>query len=391
MAIPLKYNLRNLVARKTSTGMTAFVIGLVVAVFLCVLALVQGVTRTLSVTASTRNVLAMRVGSQAEMQSVITRDQADQMQALPGPERTASGQAYVSPELITLINVQREDGKTFSNVQVRGMAPIGLESRPGVKIIDGRMFNAGTNEAIVSKNLSKRFASMKVGDTLKTGSFRWVIVGLFDAQGSAYESEIWTDVRDLQQQTKRDIYSSVFVRLPDADTANRFIETIKGDQRLKLEGKTERKYYDEQMITGAPIKALAFIVGIFTAIGAAFGAMNTMYAQVSARTREIGTLRAIGFSRRSILASFVLEALMLSLIGGALGLVFTFLVFNLFLTRPTGTMNFRTFSEVLFNFRMTPPLIVGGLIFSLAMGLLGGFFPAFRAARLKITTALREV
>jgi putative ABC transport system permease protein len=391
MAIPLKYNLRNLVARKASTGMTAFVIGLVVAVFLCVLALVQGVTRTLSVTASTRNVIAMRVGSQAEMQSVITRDQADQMGAMPGPDRTATGASFVSPELITLINVPREGGKTFSNVQVRGMAPIGLEIRPGVKIIDGRMFTAGTNEAIVSKNLSRRYANMKVGDTLKTGSFRWVIVGLFDAQGSAYESEIWTDVRDLQQQTKREMYSSVFVRLPDSDAAARYIETIKGDQRLKLEGKTERKYYDEQMITGAPIKALAFLVGIFTAIGASFGAMNTMYAQVSARTREIGTLRAIGFSRRSILLSFVLEALMLCLIGGLLGVVFTFLVFNLFLTHPTGTMNFRTFSEVLFNFRMTPPLIAGGIVFSLAMGLLGGFFPAFRAARLKITTALREV
>ena len=391
MAIPLKYNLRNLVARKASTGMTAFVIGLVVAVFLCVLALVQGVTRTLSVTASTRNVIAMRVGSQAEMQSVITRDQADQMGAMPGPDRTATGASFVSPELITLINVPREGGKTFSNVQVRGMAPIGLEIRPGVKIIDGRMFTAGTNEAIVSKNLSRRYANMRVGDTLKTGSFRWVIVGLFDAQGSAYESEIWTDVRDLQQQTKREMYSSVFVRLPDSDAASRYIETIKGDQRLKLEGKTERKYYDEQMITGAPIKALAFLVGIFTAIGASFGAMNTMYAQVSARTREIGTLRAIGFSRRSILLSFVIEALMLCLIGGLLGVVFTFLVFNLFLTRPTGTMNFRTFSEVLFNFRMTPPLIAGGIVFSLAMGLLGGFFPAFRAARLKITTALREV
>jgi putative ABC transport system permease protein len=391
MAVPLKYNLRNLVARKASTGMTAFVIGLVVAVFLCVLALVQGVTRTLSVNASTRNVIAMRIGSQAEMQSVITRDQADQMVAMPGPDRTAQGASFVSPELITLINVPREDGKTFSNVQVRGMAPIGLEIRPGVKIIDGRMFTAGTNEAIVSKNLSRRYANMKVGETLKTGSFRWVIVGLFDAQGSAYESEIWTDVRDLQQQTKRDMYSSVFVRLPDSDAAARYIETIKGDQRLKLEGKTERKYYDEQMITGAPIKALAFLVGIFTAIGASFGAMNTMYAQVSARTREIGTLRAIGFSRRSILLSFVIEALMLCLIGGLLGVVFTFLVFNLFLTRPTGTMNFRTFSEVLFNFRMTPPLIAGGIVFSLAMGLLGGFFPAFRAARLKITTALREV
>lgn len=391
MAIPIKYNLRNLVARKTSTGMTAFVIGLVVAVFLCVLALVQGVTRTLSVTASTRNVLAMRVGSQAEMQSVITRDQAEQIQSMPGPERNASGKPYVSAELITLINVPRADGKSFSNVQIRGMSPMGMEARTGIRILDGRMFTPATNEAIVSTNLSKRFANMKVGDRLKTGSFQWVIVGLFDAQGSAYESEVWADVSDLQQQTKRNIFSSMFVRLPDPASADRFIETIKGDQRLKLEGKTERKYYDEQMITGAPIKALAFIVGFFTAIGAAFGAMNTMYAQVAARTREIGTLRAIGFSRRSILASFVIEALMLCLAGGILGVVFAFLVFNLFLTAPTGTMNFRTFSEVLFNFRLTPPLIVGGLVFSLAMGLIGGVFPAWRAARLKIVNALREV
>jgi len=389
--LTLKYNLRSIVVRKASTGMTAFVIGLVVAVFLCVLALVQGVTRTLSVTASTRNVLAMRVGSQAEMQSVITRDQADQMLSMQGPERNAAGKPYVSPELITLINVPRSDGKSFSNVQVRGTSPMGLEARSGIKIVDGRMFNAGTNEAIVSKNLTKRFAGMNVGDTVKTGSFRWVIVGLFDAQGSAYESEIWADVADLQQQTKRNIYSSVFVRLPDSAAANRFIEAIQGDQRLKLQGKTERKYYDEQMITGAPIKALAFIVGLFTAVGAAFGAMNTMYAQVSARTREIGTLRAIGFSRRSILLSFVFEALMLCLAGGVLGVLFTFLVFNLFLTKPTGTMNFRTFSEVLFNFRITLPLIISGLSFALAMGILGGFFPAFRAARLKITSALRAV
>ena len=391
MAIPLKYNFRNLVARKTSTGMTAFVIGLVVAVFLCVLALVQGVTRTLTVTASNRNVIAMRVGAQAEMQSVITRDQADQMQSMPGPEMTAAGKPYVSAELISLINVARSDDKTFSNVQVRGMAPIGFEIRPGIKIVDGRMFTAGTNEAIVSKNLSKRFANMNVGDTLKTGAFRWVIVGRFDAQGSAYESEIWTDVADLQQQTKRDIFSTVYVRLPDAGAADKYIETIQGDQRLKLEGKTERKYFDEQMVTSAPIKGLAFIVGFFTAIGAAFGAMNTMYAQVSARTREIGTLRAIGFSRRSILFSFVIEALILCLVGGLLGVLFTFLAFQLVLSRPTGTMNFRTFSEVLFNFRMTPPLLIAGLVFSLAMGLLGGFFPAFRAARLKITSALRAV
>jgi hypothetical protein len=274
MAVPLKYNLRNLVARKTSTGMTAFVIGLVVAVFLCVLALVQGVTRTLSVTASTRNVIAMRVGSQAEMQSVITRDQADQMQAMAGPERTAAGASFVSPELITLINVPREDGKSFSNVQVRGMAPIGIEIRPGVKIIDGRMFTAGTNEAIVSKNLSRRFAGMRVGDTLKTGSFRWVIVGLFDAQGSAYESEIWTDVRDLQQQTKRE---SVFVGLAAPDSTRRPPHRDQGRPAPQARGQDRAQVHDEQMVTG-PRTALAFLCRHLHC-HRRLRATNTMYAQ----------------------------------------------------------------------------------------------------------------
>ncbi len=390
MAIPLKYNLRNLFVRRVSTAMTVFVVCLVVTVFLFVLALWQGVSRTLSVTASTRNVITMRVGSQAEMQSVVTKDAYETIRSLPGIERSPTGEPFVSAELISLVNLPREDGQT-ANVQVRGMDPIGFSMRPGVRIVEGRMFTPGSNEAIVSKNLADRFAGMKIGETLKTGSYRWPIVGHFDASGSAYESEIWTDVKDLQGQTKRQIFSSVFVRTSDPDAAARYIETVKGDQRLKLEGRTEKKYYEEQMITGAPIKVLAILVGIFTAIGASFGAMNTMYAQVAARTREIGTLRAIGFSRGSVLASFILEALLLCLIGGVLGTALAFVLFNLVLTRPTGTMNFRTFSEVLFNFRLTPPLIFGGLVFSLAMGLLGGFFPAARAARLKIINALREI
>src|SRR5262249_46847631 len=191
-------------------------------------------------------------------------------------------------------------------------------------------------------------------DRTGEGTVRWTIGGLSDAAGSAYEAEIGTDAADLQQQTKRQIYSSVFVRTSDPDAATRYIEAVKGDQRLKLEGKTEKKYYEEQMVTGAPIKILAILVGIFTAIGASFGAMNTMYAQVAARTREIGTLRAIGFSRSSVLLSFILEALLLCLIGGVIGTALAFVLFNLLLTRPTGTMNFRTFSEVLFNFRLTP-------------------------------------
>ncbi|HLN57846.1 MAG TPA: ABC transporter permease [Thermoanaerobaculia bacterium] len=390
MAIPLKYSIRNLFVRRVSTAMTVFVVCLVVTVFLFVLALWQGVSRTLSVTASTRNVITMRVGSQAEMQSVVTKDAYETIRSLPGIERSPSGESYVSAELISLVNLPREDGQT-ANVQVRGMDPIGFSMRPGVRIVGGRMFTVGTNEAVVSKNLANRFAGMKIGDTIKTGSYRWVVVGHFDASGSAYESEIWTDARDLQGQTKRQIFSSIFVRASDSEAAARYIEAVKGDQRLKLEGKTEKKYYEEQMITGAPIKILAILVGIFTAIGASFGAMNTMYAQVAARTREIGTLRAIGFSRRSVLASFIFEALLLCLIGGVIGTALAFLLFNLILTKPTGTMNFRTFSEVLFNFRLTPPLMIGGLVFSLAMGLLGGFFPAARAARLKIINALREI
>jgi putative ABC transport system permease protein len=389
VAIPIKYNARNLVNRKVSTGMTVLVICLVVTVFLFVLALWQGVTRTLAVNASQRNVLTMRVGSQAEMQSVVTRDSYEMIRAMPGIERNAKGDPLVSPELLTLINTKRLDGKS-SNVQVRGIGPVGLEMRPGVKIVDGRMMNPGTNEAIVSKNLASRFAGMNIGDTIKSGAFRWVIVGHFDASGSAYESEIWVDVKDLQGQSKRPIFSSVFVRASDPEAASRYIETVKGDQRLKLEGKTEKKYYEEQMVTGAPIKVLAILVGLFTAIGASFGAMNTMYAQVSARTREIGTLRAMGFSRRAVLTSFILEALLLCVAGGVAGTALAFILFNLILTKPTGTMNFRTFSEVLFNFRLTPPLIAGGIAFSVAMGLFGGFFPAWRAARLKITTALRQ-
>lgn len=389
MAIPLKYNVRNLMVRKVSTAMTVFVICLVVTVFLFVLSLWQGVSRTLSVTASERNVLTMRVGSQAEMQSVVTRDSFETIRSLPGIERDPSGEPYVSAELLTLINIPRRDGKS-TNVQVRGLSPIGFRMRP-VKIVDGRMFQPGAGEAIVSRTLAGRFAGLNLNETIKSGSFRWRIVGLFDASGSAYESEIWVEVRDLQAQTKRQIFSAVFVRTTDPDAARRYIEAVKGDQRLKLEGKTEKKYYEEQMVTGAPIKILAILVGIFTAIGASFGAMNTMYAQVSARIREIGTLRAIGFSRRSVLLSFVVEALLLCLIGGILGTALAFVLFNLVITKPTGTMNFRTFSEILFNFRLTPPLIAGGIVFSLAMGLVGGFFPAARAARLKITTALREI
>ncbi len=391
MAIPLKYNLRNLSVRKVSTGMTVFVIALVVMVFLLVMSLAEGIKKTLTKNVSDRDVIVMRTGAQSELQSFVNPEQFETLRTLPGIERDARGEAMASPELVVLINVAKRDGKK-TNVQVRGVLPVAIQVRPGIKLIEGRMFGPGTAEAIVPKNVRDRFENAQVGKTIVAGSERWAVVGVFDAGGTPYDSEVWTDLHNLQGQSKRGPgYSSVTMRVADSAARDRIIAGVKGDQRVKLEGKTEKKYYEEQMSTAAPIKILAYLVGIIMAIGASFGAMNTMYAQVSARTREIGTLRALGFSRRSVLVSFVLESLALALIGGIVGSFFAWAFVKLFLGGPVGTQNFRTFSDILFNFALTPALLVGGVVFSLAMGLFGGLFPAFRAARLKIVSALREI
>jgi ABC-type antimicrobial peptide transport system permease subunit len=240
--------------------------------------------------------------------------------------------------------------------------------------------------------VAQRFAGADLGNTIKAGSERWTVVGVFDGRDTPYDSEIWVDRHNLEGQAKRGSgASSMTLRTSDAAARDRIIASVKGDQRVKLEGKTEKSYYAEQMLTAAPIKFLAYLVGVFMAIGASFGAMNTMYAQVTARTREIGTLRALGYSRRSVLFSFVLESLMLAVVGGAVGIVLAVALVRTILTGPVGTNNFRTFSDILFNFEITGPLMVGGMVFSIAMGLFGGFFPAFRAARLKIVSALREI
>lgn len=392
MAIPLKYNLRNLFVRKVSTGMTVFVIALVVFVFVVIMSLVEGIKKTLSKSVSDRNVIVMRVGAQSEMQSFVAPDQVETLKTLPGVEHGAHGEPLASPELVVLINTPKRDG-TKTNVQVRGVEmPIAFELRPTLKLTRGRMFTPGTDEAIVPESVAERFANCGLGDTVKAGSERWTVVGIFDARSTPYDSEIWVDRHNLEGQIKRPQgASSVTLRTSDSAARDRIIASVKGDQRVKLEGKTEKKYYAEQMLTAAPIKFLAYLVGVFMAIGASFGAMNTMYAQVTARTREIGTLRALGYPRRSVLLSFVLESLLLALLGGAAGVLLAIVAVRTILNFPVGTNNFRTFSDILFNFEITGPLMVGGMVFAVAMGLLGGFFPAFRAARLKIVSALREI
>jgi len=390
VAIPFKYNVRNLVVRKVSTTMTVLGVALVVTVFLLVMSLAEGVKKTFQTSVSPLNLVVLRVGAQSDVQSFVLKEQYETIRALPGIARDAGGEPLASPEVVILINVPRRDGKK-TNVIVRGVEPVAFHLRPPIPIVEGRMFRGGTNEAIVSQRTRARFAGTEIGDTLQSGSQKWNIVGIFDAKGSPYDSEIWADLHDVQGQTRRNTgYSIVRVRMPDVLSRDRFIEAVKGNQQIKMEAKPEDKFYEEQMATAKPIQFLAYFVAILMAIGASFGAMNTMYAQVSARIREVATLRALGFPRRSILLSFVLESLALGFLGGVAGAVFATLIVNFFLTAPTGTQNFSTFAEILFNFQLTPWLIVAGLIFSVAIGLFGGFLPAARAARLKIVNALRE-
>ena len=391
MGIPLKYNLRNLVVRKVSTAMTVLGVALVVTVFLLVMSLAEGVRKTLSTTVSPLNVIVLRVGAQSDVQSYVTRDQYEATRTLEGIAKGEDGQPIVSSELVVLINIPRRDGKR-TNVIVRGVEPPAFKIRgDNVRLVEGRMFQTGTSEAIVSTRLKERFADMALGGTVKSGSQRWTVVGVFDAAGSPYDSELWADLHDVQAQAHRGTgYSSVFVRATDTGARDRIIAGVKGDQRIKLEAMPETDYFAKQMGTAKPIQFLAYFVAVIMAIGASFGAMNTMYAQVSARTREVATMRALGFGRSVILLSFVLESVLLGLVGGLLGGAIATLVVNVFLTGPTGTSNFATFAEIMFNFVLTPPLLLSGVIFSLTMGLFGGLFPAARAARLKIVNALRE-
>ena len=389
LGIPIKYNVRNLFVRKITTALTVLGIALVVAVFLAVMALGEGLTRVFTSSGSEKNVLVLRQNSQSELQSGLSREQVQLVQSLPGIEKDSDGKPLTSGELVIVLNIEKLEGGS-SNVTIRGAQEKGIALRP-MEIVQGRMFKPGVSEVIVSRSVSRRFKDCKIGDTIRFGAFRWNVVGLFDAGGTAPDSEIWTDVDGMMNDFKRNGFSSMLVRTTDRAGRDAFVAALGSDARLALEGKNERKYYDDQTSTAAPIKFLGVFVGVAMAIGACFGAMNTMYAAVSARTREIATLRALGFSRLSVLISFVLESVVLALMGGALGCLLGLLVVKIALSGVTGTTNFATFSEVVFAFRLTPQLMGWGVVFSILMGFFGGLMPAGRAAFTRITTALRQV
>jgi putative ABC transport system permease protein len=390
LGIPLKYNWRNLFVRKITTALTVVGIALVVAVFLSVMALGEGLTRVFKSSGSEKNVLVLRQNSQSELQSGVAREQVPLITTLPGIEKDSDGKPLASAELVVVLNVEKLGGGS-SNVTIRGVSEKAMKLRSGMHLVAGRDFKPGVSEVIVSKSVGNRFKDCRLGDTIKFGALRWNVVGVFDADGTAPDSEIWTDVESMQGDFKRNNYSSVLVRTTDRAGRDAFTAALGSDARLALEGKNEKKYYDDQTSTAAPIKFLGVFVGVVMAIGACFGAMNTMYAAVTARTREIATLRALGFSRPSVLISFVIESVVLALLGGALGCLLGILTVKLALSGVTGTTNFATFSEVVFAFRLTPQLLVTGIVFSVFMGFFGGLLPASRAAFTKITNALRQV
>lgn len=385
MALPLKYNLKNIIVRKGSTLATAFTIGLTVAVFLMVMALARGIDLTLSSSGEPLNMMVLREGSTAELNSSITRENFKDLIYLDGVERE-NDTPLATAETITLIYKARKGMTQGANVTVRGVGPMSFKLRSGFNTIAGRLFQPGQTEAVVSKRISERFQGLDVGDKFRIQTTDYTVVGLFDSAGKAFESEIWVDNNSLSSTTKRETYSSALMRVKDLNAMNALTKRITDDPKLHLKAVSERAFYEAQQGTASgALKGLAVFISFIMAVGAGFAGMNTMYAAVARRTKEIGTLRVLGFSRGSILVAFLLESISIAVIGAAIGIVLA-LPLNFV---STGTSNWVTFSEIAFNFRVTPDLMLWALIFGAVIGLVGSLLPSIRASRFKIVDALR--
>ncbi len=386
MKIPFSYVFRNLWTRKLTTLLTAAGMGLVVFVFAAVLMLDAGLKRTMVGTGSYDNVVFIRKGAETEIQSGIYRDQAALIESLPQVARGVDGTPLASKESLVLISLIKRGQDKGSNVVTRGLPPLGLTLRPQVRIVQGRMFRTGSSEIIVGRNTHEQFEGTAIGQTLRFAGRDWTIVGVFDAQKSAFDSEVWGDAEQLMQAFRRVNYSSVIVKLADVNSFDSIIKDVEDDIRLSLQGKREQIFYEDQSrALSTFISILGTVLSVIFSLGAMIGAAITMYSAVAMRTAEIGTLRALGFRRPSILAAFMTESLLLSLVGGAAGLFFA-----TFLQAITiSTLNFQSFSQLAFSFLLTPKIIVQTIIFSLVMGFVGGFLPALKASRMKIVDSLR--
>jgi putative ABC transport system permease protein len=390
MAIPINYNIRSVMNRWPSTLVAVLSVAGTVGVFVVMLAMAQGFRATLVSSGSPRNALVLRGGANAEMMSVIMLDQAKVIDDAPGVARSASGDPLVSPEVVVIGAFPLASSGSDANVQIRGISPRALEVRPDVRIVKGRFIQSGLTEIVVGRNVSASYRGFDLGSTVDFGGGRWTVVGVFDAGGSAFDSEIWCDASVLNQIYKRpeNVFQSVTARLASLDDFQKFKDAVTSDPRLTVDVYRETAFYAEQSrMMSTMIRVLGFLVAGIMAVGAVFAALNTMYSAVAARSAEIGTLKALGFGPGSIIASFLAESILIAIAGGALGCLAA-LPFNGF---TTGTMNWSSFSYLAFSFRVTPVILASGIAFSLVMGLVGGIPPAARAARVPIIVALREL
>ncbi|MEO8137770.1 MAG: ABC transporter permease [Betaproteobacteria bacterium] len=386
MAIPVFYSVRNLGARKLTTLLTAGGMALVVFVFTAMQMLDAGLKKTLVQTGSPDNMLVIRKGSETEVQSGVSRSQAAIIDSQPGIVRGPDGQPMVSKETVVLINLVKRGSAKPSNVVIRGVGELGLAIRPQAKLTAGRMFAPGTSEIVAGSSIARQFSGAGIGETLRFGQRDWTVVGVFDGGGSGFDSEIWGDVEQLMQAFRRTGYSSVIARLHSDDDLARISETLENDPRLTLQAKRETVFYAEQSkMLSDFLSIFGTALSVIFSLGAVIGATITMYASVANRVTEIGTLRALGFGRGAILATFLLEALALGLVSGIAGVALASLMQSV----SFSTTNFQSFAELAFNFTLTPQIAAKAIFFACFMGVVGGFLPSVRAARMKIVDALR--
>lgn len=389
MQIPLKYIVRSSTARRLTTAITMLGLALVVFVFAAVLMMANGVQRTLRSTGSDDNVIVVRKAAMSEIMSILDREAAAIMVNLPYVAHSADGRPMSSREVVVIINLDKLAADGISNVTVRGVEEPAFDLRPQVRIVRGRMFRWGAREVIAGAGITDRFAGAQIGEQVKFGGDTWHVVGIFDADGSGFESEFWGDLNQIADAFQRTSLSNVTLRLKDPAEFGDVVGAFESDNRLQyFTPKREKQFFEEQSEMMATfIRILGLFITVIFSAGAMIGAMITMYGAVANRTVEIGTLRALGFYRRSILLAFLLESLFLSLGGGLIGLG----IASLLQFFTISTLNFGSFSELAFSFALSPSIIASSLGFSLLMGLVGGFLPAVGAARLNIIQALRAV
>ena len=387
MKIPFKYTIKNFTSRKLTTFITIFGVALVVFVFTAVLMMAYGIQKTLIATGQPDNVIVTRKAATGEITSIVDGEAQDVITSLPHIAVDKNGNQIISKEPVVVINLEKFSGG-MSNVTVRGVSDLVLELRPQVKIIEGQMFQFGLRELIVGSGVTGKFKGAAIGDQVKFAGDNWKIVGIFDSEGSGFDSELWGDSQQLLNAFNRgNSVSSMTLKLDDVSNFDKFKKQFEFDKRLQqFEPKIEQKYFEEQSeFMAAFIKIIGIVITVIFSFGAMIGAAITMYAAVANRTVEVGTLRALGFKRRSILVVFLIESLVIAITGGVIGIFpASFLqFFNI------STLNFQSFSELAFSFSLSPSIIITSLIFAVLMGIVGGFLPSVRAARLKIVNALR--